>query len=316
VTTLELFGVVSQLLVGSVPPVVVQSKGDGLRFEWEVRKTRGSVPDQATISIYNLWSVHHGTLKISAALGNKGTPRATVQLGLGWREHLGAQTVFSGRLLRVKRRQQNVDVITELECGDGNELDEVPPQGGSEVAIPVQLAVASALQKFGLKASPAAFGMIAAAAARTPLQAFNMEYEGGPREILDGLMATIGLSWGIAAGLFVVYVGGLRNDVKPGALAPKSGLISATGLDDGSFEFEALAQPRFVPGMQITLHDELFVPLSGPLRVESIEFSGSSEGPSLMRGVARAVELSPEQLSLPIVIHPVPDSLFDGGNVA
>jgi hypothetical protein len=55
---------------------------------------------------------------------------------------------------------------------------------------------------------------------------------------------------------------------------------------------EALAQPRLVPGVQVTILDLTGVPLGGgPLRVERIEFNGSNEGESVMSGIARRVAL-------------------------
>lgn len=86
----------------------------------------------------------------------------------------------------------------------------------------------------------------------------------------------------------MVFAGGLRMDILPSILTPQTGLLSWEELDDGGVEFDGLAQPRVCPGAQVQMLDMLGVPIGGgPLRIDKIQFSGASEGPSTMSGTAR-----------------------------
>jgi hypothetical protein len=291
---LGLFNVASTFMViGAVPPILLQSgidpTSEGLRLEWDVSKSRMSTPDEAVISIYNLASPVRQGLSISSSL-----PIALIaQLLVGW-EGI-PELLFTGEIWKVEpAKKTGTDVITTLHAAAGGRaLRDTPPAGGAIVGATVQMVIGQLLGQLGFRPSVATLGQIAAAAGQVSLGAFQAGFHGEPREVLDGLMATIGLSWGFdsTTGEFVVYRGGLRNDLLPSILAPQSGLLSWSELDDGGYEFEALAQPRCVPGLQITLLDEFGKPQGGPLRIETITFRGSSEGPSLMTGVARKVKV-------------------------
>lgn len=301
----ELFGVVARLAYRSTvhpsaPTAVITSQsGEGLYMEWDLQKTRTSSPDTATVRIFNLLPIHRADLALLSALPG----RIKIELAIGWRGHgveptvntlfLPTDVVFVGEDWRVvPEEREGPDIVTTIEAGDGIEVTNAAPQGGSEVALGMKLLVLLSLQQLGLKPSVGALAVIETEAAKITVSIERPTHEIPPRERLDLLMASMDLAWGISGGEFVIYRGGLRNDLPPAILTPQTGLLKWSVTDDGGVEFEALARPIVTPGAQATLLDELGQTLGGgPLRIETVRFLGTTEGPSMMMGVARKAVL-------------------------
>lgn len=280
------------LASGAVPGAVAMidnSRGDGLRIEWEVEKVRGGSCDQAKITIYNLARLNREAIAAAVTV----PAPLEVALLIGWSGV--PELVFTGEIWRcVASRRTGTDVLTVLEAGAGAAaLKDTPPAGGAAVGIAMQLVVAEILKNAQLKPSPTAMATIAAYAAKVPVsQLMGYTADRGTTQLLDECLASIGLSWGIDRGLFVVYAGGLRNDLLPSVLTPATGLLSWEELGDGGVQFEGLAQARVTPGLQLQVLDLLGKMIGGgPLRVEKVTFTGSTEGESLMSGVARKVQV-------------------------
>jgi hypothetical protein len=314
----EMLNVTAQLLVRSVPPVLLKNdSGLGLRIEWEVEKSITTTPDKAKIRIYNLAKVSRAAIEAAAAL-----PVPTkVDLYIGWRGLLPVGVpptlLFSGTLWKVipelwdddytggvtraglREERTGLDIVTELEATDGGvELRDTPASGTTAVAIGVNLALNLVLGQLGVTASPAAIGIVVSRAAALPVQAFQDVSHLDPEDQLDALMATIGLSYSFKAGFFVVYEGGLIKEELLVNLGPQSGLLRVNKSGAGAIEFEALAQAEVGPGTPVQFFEKLTpagVPIpvltGGPVGVESVIFRGATEGPSLMEGVAREVQV-------------------------
>jgi len=288
-----LLNVAARLLVTTIPPTILpvlvdNASGQGLRLDWTVSKARSSDPDSATIAVYNLMTTARAQLAAAMAIPSVIT-RAMLFVGWGGISEL----VFGGDVMALRAADvEGTDIVTRFEArAGGRSIRDTPPSGSSAYGIQMHLAVSALLGQMQLPPSPAALAtIVAAATAKAPvaamLQHVNLDE---PRQALDLLMASVGLGWDVdAAGFFVVYVGGLRNDVLPAVLCPMSGLLQWSVVDDGGVQFEALAQATCVPGQQVTVLDELNVPVGGgPLRVERVEFVGSTTGESIMRGTAR-----------------------------
>jgi len=272
------------------PPILVENlTGQGLRLDWQVAKARSSEPDSASLTIYNLSTVYRALL---------GTTWATwepliVRLYIGW----GGlpEQVFRGEAWHlVSERVEGTDILTTIQARDGGTaLRDTPPGGSTGFGLGLQLAVAQLLGQLQLQPSSTAMAAIAAAATgNVAAQGLQHVDVTEPREALDVLLASVGLAWGIADGRFVVYRGGLRDDVLPAVLAPQSGLLNWRVADDGGIEFEALAQACIVPGGQVTILGPTGQVMGGgPLRIDEVRFVGSTEGLSTMSGVARKVVL-------------------------
>lgn len=301
----SLFNVAARVIIRTIPDILVRNmKGEGLTIDWQVDKSRTPSADKATIAIRNLSSANRKV--ISNFIGTSSP--LSVDLEVGWTE--APEVLFSGTAWKVTpERYVGTDILTVLEVGDGaNELRDTPPAGGAALGLGVKLAVAKLLGDLGIQPAAGSLEAVDEAAAKVPLlNRTLLVFDQDPRDALNELLASVKLSWGIDKGRFVVFRAGLRNDVQTVTLKPQSGLLDWAEEDDGSVTFEALAQPKLVPGGQVSvivdtpratgadgrgevIRRERFVG-GGPLRVESVTFTGSTMGQSLMSGVARKVEI-------------------------
>lgn len=274
----------------NIPLTLTSSGGDGLTFTWDVDKTIGPTPDTARIVIYNLAKTVR--LQLHTLMG---LPLPVeVILMLGW-ESIPETVVFTGQIWKlIPERLEDPDVLTLIEAGCGwPAIRDAPPGGGTEAALGAELILSVLTAQLGMVVSAAALAKVTAESAKVPItKLFNFTGDENPREALDLLMASIGLSWGNDNGFFVVYQNGLRDDLPATFLAPQSGLLKWEQQDDGAVEFEALSNPLVVPGAQVhlaTTRGELIG--GGPLRIERVSFSGSTDGPSLMNALARKVKV-------------------------
>jgi len=290
-TVTRFFQVAASLQVLTVPPILVNNlRGRGLTIEWSVSKTITRDPDTCEVRVYNLSPTNRDLLALAASTAPE-VPLLLI-LSIGW-DNIPS-VLFSGSAWKVEPAlRERTDVVSVLTTGDGlSETRDTPPAGGAQAATAVSLALASILGSMRLAVSPAALALIQEAAAKLPLPAFQHCFSGEPTETLDAFMDTLGLAWGIQGGQFVVLSQGINNELPPLILQPSSGLLTWTVQDDGGVAFDALALPQAVPGQQVFVKNELGLDVSGgPLRIESINFNGSTMGNSTMSGIARKLVL-------------------------
>lgn len=290
---LPLFGITFQLnVVGlGLPPFTIDNTlGDSALVEWSLDLRMGSTPQHAQITIYNL----DPFLRLGLSLARKAELPIGVTLLLGWGGFL--ELAFNGKLWKLEAaRVERTDTVTTLDVAVGLiEARDQPPAGGVDFGAVMSVLVARAVVKLGYIPNLIAEGIIAERAAKRQILAFKKAAGKTDKAFLDDVCAAVDLDWGVdpLTNQFVVFAGGLRNDVLPAILDPGHGLLTWSELDDGGVELEALTQPRLVPGAQITvLNEQNVIQGGGPLRIESVQTQGSSETTSVSRITARKLEL-------------------------
>lgn len=286
-----------------VPPGVFleNTTGQGLRIDWKIEKAIGPSPNTLELIIYNLNKPQRLALSVAAA-----TPvPVLVSLQIGWQglQPVGIpELVFTGQIWEVEAtKKEGTDVLTLIQAGDGAKpLADTPPQGGSAVGIGFAAMINILASELGFPVSPAATTEISKRGAALPVPTFQFTGDESPRDYLNDVLASLGLSWGIQDGILVVYQGGqlpTPPGFKPPLLAPFSGLLSFRERDDGSLTFDALALPAIQPGSLVQFQDFDFqtgaiITIGGaPMRIERVSFDGSTTGQSLMSGVARRLQV-------------------------
>lgn len=286
---ITLFNVAATLQVATIPPFFLTNvTGQGLRVDWTVEKTNTPDPDRAEIQIFNLDLPQRKSL----AVAQTSPIPVVVALQIGW--EMIPELLFTGQAWKIiPEKRELTDVITMITAGDGAQpTKESPPAGGAVFKAPAQLLFTKILLQLGIPASAAAIALVGLKATQIPITAWQLSFDEPPRQNMDDLMASLGLSWGVSGGFVVVYQNGIRNDVLPVILTPVSGLLTWEELDDGGVNFEALAQVGVVPGGQIKILDPFGQPVGGvSLRVENVTFTGSTMGDSRMSGLARKLQL-------------------------
>ncbi len=272
--------------------IVSNLDGNGLRFTWEIERDNTNAADKGRISIFNLSSAFRGVLfeawrALSAASGY------LVEFGIGWDGV--PQTVIRGDVWRLTpNRRTPTDVETVIEIGDGqkNLRDQTVGRSFSNVRISIVLEYLVALPPatadaggggLGLIYPPESKALVAQATSELPIQTWgNIPAGANTREAIDLIMSTLGLTWRIHNGAFVVLRGGLSNKPPP-LIRPGTGLISYEVRDDGGIDFTALSNPDVEPGTQVLVQDDNGRPFAEPAyRVDRAVYRGDTDGESVM----------------------------------
>jgi hypothetical protein len=190
--------------------------------------------------------------------------------------------------------RQGEDIVTKFEIGDGNKQmrDATIGQNFSSLTVNVilQFLVNTVLK---IPLDPISQALIVAKASELPVTIWNnYVLNGDPQDRLDELIDLLGLEWKIFNGIFIVTDKGNAATSFPLAfvLNIASGLISWKQIDDGAIEVVALANPNVRPGNQIIVQDSFGIPVGAPAhRVESIQYTGTTDGESIMSVVARKI---------------------------
>lgn len=293
------------LTATTTPPLVVQNlDGDGLRIDWTCSKSNKPESDTAEIVIYNLGRPQRELLAALVPVLPAFSFRAV--LSVGWGRVATPQFVPPFVLLQgnikkiVPSRKTRTDVLTIFEIGDSvySQRDTVTAQVLNNIqGFTWSTAVAAVAAQQGRAVAPQALAAIDAAATRrriplTQLRNLNLR-SGDLDQVLTDLLETLKLNYVVENDIVHVFdTSGLRLDLPQVVLSASGGLLSYSEEDDGAVSFSALANPLVQPGSQVVVLDELnLIVGGGPLRVERIDFAGSTAANSTMDGIARKFEV-------------------------
>lgn len=271
--------------------VVSNLDGDGLRFSWRIRRDNTPKADEGDVSIWNLSPGFRGEVYESWA-AISGTTGYSVTFSLGWDGV--PERLFSGEVFDfIPDRRSPTDVETIFSIGDGNQAlrDSALTSSFSKIKISTLLSYLIPLPAnssdagqggLGLIFPPESKELVDQAVSETSLKTISVPPGGTTRDAINLIMETIGLEWRVSNGRFIALRGGIVN--RPGELLrPGSGLISYERRSDSGISLTALANPKVEPGLQIQVQDDEGRPFAEPLyRVESVEFTGDTDGQSLM----------------------------------
>ncbi len=278
----------------AAPEAVVNLDGVGLHIAWDVTRSRSSKTDDGTVTIKNLSQAFRRDA-YAAWQNASGSYRVGVHIGWGSEVHL----VMAGDCWEFQPEvRAGEDILTVLRFGEGQRpitesTIDTPKQYAFEAgqATVLWLVVQDMFNQLGLKIDPSMQAPFAQAVTATPLAAggswvFTGELTSNLNDILD----TFGLEWKVINAQVIF----LRRGVTASSQAPVAVLLNAdTGLldwklADGGVECLALAQPAMVPGTQIVVQDAFGAPVGAPgFRVETVRFTGQTDGESLMTLVGR-----------------------------
>jgi hypothetical protein len=297
VTFPSFLNVSAALVVPQVPlltPFLSNLDGAGLKLEWDITKTRGSDPDQGTVKIYNLSTAYRGLLASTwSLLDALGTP-LLASLSIGWDRIVG-QVALSQVWKVTAEERVGEDVVTTLFLGDGGVAIRDAVSTGSYSGITPDVLISLLVtQDLGLIADPASLALVKTRMLATPgsirgTYAFDQPTEDCLTDICD----TLGLEWKVVDGIWIVTTLGNAATASPVSyiLSAQTGLLGWSRQDSGIIA-ESLANPNVAPGSAITILDSFNVPVgSAQHRVETVGFTGVTDGDSLMNLTARASTL-------------------------
>lgn len=275
----------------AAPTQLINLDGSGLWMAWELSRSRSSKSDQCEVTIANLSPLVRAQL-FAAWQATRSTPFGfPMALYLGWDRQL--TLAFSGEVYDlIPSRRVGVDVHTVIRMGEGYKSVErnadaptVHTYSAGQGAVIWGLLVYCFTQ-LGLRVDPAQQPVVEAAVVATPLPVDGqISLEGETREVLDGLVASLGLEWKVIDGLVVFMRQGVTASAQGSAamlLDAAHGLLSWEETDGGGIRVDALAQPQARPGDQFVVIDSFGAPLGALYRCESVSMSGATDHTSIM----------------------------------
>jgi hypothetical protein len=313
--------VCARVKLGGAPPLnVINLDGEGLTIMWDIFRPRRG-PEEGTITIVNLSEAARGFLHTSwktatkkqvvvvepdvahflvqgvgsyevalkLAERNASAPYGfKVDLGIGWEKR--PSLVYRGDAIGMQPgKRVGVDVHTIFTLGSQAWQDAAV--GASFANVTLSLIVQFLIQApppngFGVQIEPASLAKIEQRGAELGVREYvSWARAGKTSEVVDDILASLGLEGKIHNGRFIVTDRGNAATASLDAffLSPGTGLLDWTETDDGGIEALALAIPDVSPGAQVAIVDENATPVGAARhRVESVRFTGTTEGQSTM----------------------------------
>jgi hypothetical protein len=212
---MPLFDRVAELVVG-------QSGKEGLlikdlRISFSIEKTLTETLNTSTIRIYNLKPSNRKLVE---------TPNNAVILKAGYKQDIGAVTIFVGIVRRSLTVREGVDWVTELELDDGliayrdSKFSTSFAPGSKAVDVLTQVAA-----KFGITV-----GKLPPAIAEK-IYPDGFSFVGRARDAMSKVCAYLGLEWSIQNQTIQVLKKGGYRERTAIVLSPQTGMIGSPQLE-------------------------------------------------------------------------------------
>lgn len=237
-----------------------------LRIAFSVSKSLSGTPNTAQISIWNLSKGNR--LKIKKEFDK-------VRLEAGHESAGNRGIIFAGNIRDVTHRREGVDIVTTVECGDGDKgirtgtISKTFPKGTTPKAMVDEL-----LQNM----PDVDRGVIQGLDDIPPYPRAVTMYGAVARE-LDKIGRTHKLYWSVQDGALEVVPGnGFIDDVV--VISKQSGMLNVPEITDNGIKVECLLNPQIRIGRVIEVRSETLEMNEGEgrFRVSSLEFSGDTHG--------------------------------------
>ncbi|SEO76230.1 hypothetical protein SAMN02800692_1985 [Luteibacter sp. UNC138MFCol5.1] len=234
---------------------------DALRVAWDIKKTSDAKPNPGKIRVWNL-SREHMNLLVS-----KQYTRA--RLFVGYSE---LRQIFVGDIIHASAVRDNLDFITELECGDGDAAYK-----NSHVSLSLA-AGATDQQVFGeLAKTMQGVGPGTAGFSRKRALPRGKVLSGNTRDHLGALAANHDAEWSIQDGELVMLPASQVLSDEAVVLSEDTGMIGSPEATDDGLEITSLVNPDLRIGGLVKV-DSIVSAYNGVFKVTSIEYSGDLAG--------------------------------------
>lgn len=237
-----------------------------LRVKFDIDKNMIGSSNKSKIEIYNLSTQSRMAIKKGYVL----------QLNAGYNGLI--EQLFVGNVVTPISKRKDADIITEIECGDGESsitfarLDKSYGAGVklSDILQDVARAMGSATTYNPLATN-------AGIAVGIPDLVFNKGFvaSGACRDSLDKLLKPQGLEWSIQNGNLNIIPITAYNGASAIIVSSDTGMIGVPSQNDFFTQFESLLNPKLVPGQLIKMESENTA-LNGFYKIRRSHFEGDS----------------------------------------
>jgi hypothetical protein len=232
---------------------------ENLAISFNIARTIGSKQNTAGISIWNLTASHRKQL---------GDEFDKVTLECGY-EGGNVGVIFKGNVSDVTTSQDGADILSEIECGDG---DKAIQKGGASKTFPAGTKPKVIVEYLARTLPDVTLGEIKGLddlpATKRPYSVFGHSW----RE-LDTLGRTHAFYWSIQNGEFIA----LKADRTMGEVAvisKETGMIGPAEVTDKGVKVKCLLNPTLAPGKTIRVRSAFLDEESGREKRDSDEGGG------------------------------------------
>lgn len=257
----ELFDRSISLQVGSLDLTSLTSAkvtSNLLKISFEIEKTSDSPPNRAVITIHNLSESNRKSIQ----------KKQKVLLQAGYVNAL--EFLYSGDITIVNTHREEVDWITEIECGDG-EIQYTSARINKSFAAktPIKTVMKEAFKSLGIDV-----GNVLNKIDTTTLRKNISEYTNGAvisgkaSKVVDDLMVLAGLQWSIQDGAGVALKLNETTEDPIIELNQASGLVGSPEYgEEGIVIARSLLRGSIKPGRKIKIKSKMFDGFFKVLRV-------------------------------------------------
>lgn len=243
-------------------------KASPLRIKFDINKNSVGSSNKSKIDIFNL----------SQESRNKINVGWVIRLQAGYKGLM--DTIFFGNVAPngMKSERKEADIITTLECGDGESaivmtrLDKSYPAGTvltqilSDIGIAMNTVTASNSQQVNA-------GIVLG----IPNIVFQRGFtaSGSCRDLLDKLCLPNGLRWSVQNGNLNIIPINSTNGQSAIVVSSNTGMIGTPSKNQGYFEFTSLLNPKLTPGAVVQMDSENTA-LNGFYKIVESHFEGDT----------------------------------------
>ncbi|RZL29679.1 MAG: hypothetical protein EOP64_00305 [Sphingomonas sp.] len=255
------------LAVYGTTPGVGTHRPTALRIEFDIEKDILPSSNKGGIRITNMNDGNRAALR----------PGILATLEVGYAGLM--QTLFIGGALKVKTQRQGPDIVTEMECGDGeatiqNTVLDKSYSAGTTLSQ-VLTDIAAAMQ---VPSAAAPDGSRFGLAVGVPSYVFKRGFtiHGPIRATMDKLCKTFGLDWSLQNNALQIVPKKHHTGETAELLSPRTGLLGVPSFDGRTCTFGSLLNPRLTPGRLVLLQSKA---VSGLFKIRKGKWSGDTHGP-------------------------------------
>ena len=260
-----------RLRIGSVG--MLEKEYLGFRVTFKVEKNLESNPNTAAISIYNLSDTSRARIEMKDAI---------CSLDVGYGDEF--EQIFFGTIAKAFTKKVGPDLITEIECGDGEKAYQ---QAKIDLSFPPGATMQQVLDKVTASMREVVGGGV------TSVKSFLLNqfksfgtgavFSGSAKDTLDSLTKSVGLEWSIQDGEIQFLETNAGTQEEQFVVNPSTGLIGSPGKikaaaasgDTNGITFDMLLQPKLRPGRLIQIEA---ANVNGIFRVTKISHEGDNFG--------------------------------------
>ncbi len=244
----------------------------GLRTTFKFDKNLEANPNTGSIIVYNLSESSRAKFEAKNAI---------CSLDVGYGDKL--TQIFKGNILKATTRKQGVDIVTEIELGDG---EKAYTEATIELSLPAGTTAEQALNKVTSSFQTVAFGGVDAVKSFivNSIKAYEkgITLSGNSKAVMDVLTKTLNMEWSIQDGQIQVLEKNKPTMDLAFELSTETGLIGSPGKiksdngatnPDGGIEFQCLLQPNLNPGRVIKIKS---FAINGEYRITKVSHEGDN----------------------------------------